>query len=155
APLVKGLFLNTAWAIQAETIKDEILGSGNGLAGQKFTLAKFPVIEEAVWVNELGSLSEAERKALAEKKDIEVQENKDVKGNVTGFWIHWNSVDDLTGATATDRVYAIDPTFGSVQFGDGVHGAVPPVGRDNIKATYRAGGGERGNVAALQVSDLR
>ncbi|HYO91181.1 MAG TPA: putative baseplate assembly protein, partial [Pyrinomonadaceae bacterium] len=54
-----------------------------------------------------------------------------------------------------DRVYTIDQTFGLIEFGDGVHGRVPPIGRDNIRATYRAGGGEAGNVAAGEIKTLR
>jgi predicted phage baseplate assembly protein len=32
---------------------------------------------------------------------------------------------------------------------------VPPFGRDNLKATYQAGGGAKGNVAAAQITTLR
>ncbi|HTG17748.1 MAG TPA: baseplate J/gp47 family protein, partial [Blastocatellia bacterium] len=35
------------------------------------------------------------------------------------------------------------------------HGMVPPIGKDNIKATYSAGGGSRGNVAAALIKSLR
>jgi hypothetical protein len=155
APQVKGLYLNTAWAIQAETMQDEILGSSTGIADQIFTLAKFPVIEEEIWVNEFGALTESERKTLTENTEIDKEEVQDAEGNVIAFWILWLPVDDLTDAKETDRVYAIDRTFGQIQFGDGVQGVVPPIGRDNITATYRAGGGVQGNVGASQITGLR
>ncbi len=155
APQVKGLYLNTAWAIQAETIQDEILGSSTGIADQTFTLAKFPVIEEEIWVNEFGTLTESERKTLTENTEIDKEEVQDAEGNVIAFWIRWLPVDDLTEAKETDRVYTIDRTFGQIQFGDGVQGVVPPIGRDNITATYRAGGGAQGNVGASQITGLR
>lgn len=47
----------------------------------------------------------------------------------------WTAVDDLAGAGPDDRVYAFDPETGTVTFGDGVHGAVPPAGAP-IRADY-------------------
>ncbi|HKP35974.1 MAG TPA: hypothetical protein VJT71_03880, partial [Pyrinomonadaceae bacterium] len=35
---------------------------------------------------------------------------------------------------ATARVYALDETNGEIRFGDGVHGKIPPIGRDSIVA---------------------
>ena len=66
SPVVNGIYLNTAWAAQTETIRDEILGSSDGIADQQYTLTKFPVIEEEVWVDELDTLTESERKSLVE-----------------------------------------------------------------------------------------
>ncbi len=43
----------------------------------------------------------------------------------------------------------------SVQFGDGLNGARPPSGSENIVAVYRVGSGLAGNVAAGQVSLLQ
>ena len=155
APLIKGIYLNTIWAIQAETILNEIVGSSVGIADQKFTLIKLPVIEEEIWVNELGTLTESERKAFTERKDVEIQTVKDAEGNLTEFNLRWRPIDDLAEAPATARVYRIDRTFGQVQFGDDVRGMVPPIGKDNIRATYRAGGGAKGNVAASLINTLR
>jgi hypothetical protein len=155
APLLRGVYLNTAWAIQAETISNEILGSSAGNAGQQYALAKFPVVEESIWVNELRALTESERKTLAGSADLAVLEVKDEQGNLTEFWVRWSAVDDLTAAARGDRVYAIDRTFGQVRFGDGVQGIVPPIGRDNIRATYQAGGGSAGNLAAGLITALR
>jgi predicted phage baseplate assembly protein len=152
---VQGLYLNTVLASQAETIQDEILGSSRGVANQTFTLATFPVITEQLWVNELAALSEGERAALKARDDVEIDDLKDDQGTTTAFWVRWQPVDDLTEAHAADRVYSIDRTFGQVQFGDGIHGMVPPAGRDNLQGTYQAGGGVRGNVAASLITALR
>jgi hypothetical protein len=155
APRVQGLYRNTVWALQAETVQDEILGSSSGVANQTFVMAKFPVIAEQLWVNELATLSEGERTALAERNDIEVDDVKDDQGTTIAFWIRWQSIDDLTEAQATDRVYSIDRTFGQVQFGDGIHGMIPPPGRNTIKVTSQAGGGSQGNVEAGAITALR
>jgi Baseplate J-like protein len=155
APQVKGVYLNTVWATQAETIQSEIVGSSSGVAAQRFTLTKSPVILEAVWINEFGTLTETERKLLAAGSDYEVELTKDAEGNVTEFYIRWSPVDDLSEAGPSARVYSIDRTFGQIQFGDGEHGMIPPLGKDNIKASYQAGGGSRGNVAATLINTLR
>jgi predicted phage baseplate assembly protein len=155
APKVKAIHLNTAWAIQAETITDEILGSGTGEADQAFMLAKLPVIEEEIWVDELGALSEAERKALMEGSDVDVDLRQDEDGNTLAFWVRWYPIEDLTEAQGTDRVYAIDHTFGQILFGDGLHGMALPIGRNNVRATYQAGGGASGNLEAGQITALR
>lgn len=155
APIVQGVYLNTAWAIQAETIQDELLGSSNGSANQEFKLTKSPVIEESIWVNELFTLTETERNKLSEQKDFEIKIKKDAENNVTEFLIRWLPIDDIAQAGPADRVYAIDRTFGLVDFGDGAKGQVPPIGKDNVKATYRSGGGSRGNVAATLIKSLR
>jgi len=113
------------------------------------------MVAEEVWVDELATLTESERKTLAELTPEDVREVRDDAGGLTRFYIRWSPAEDLAEASAADRVYAIDRTFGQVQFGDGEHGTVPPIGKDNIVATYRAGGGSRGNVAAGQITTLR
>lgn len=151
APKIKGMYLNTTTAIQAETIKNEILGSSNGTASQSFRLAKYPVIVEQIYVNELRAWSEGERKELIESNRFEIHESKDENGNAKEFWIKWTPVDDLTESAASDRHYEIDRTFGQIRFGDGVHGAVPPIGADSIKADYQSGGGSKGNVGPKDI----
>lgn len=156
APVVKGIYLNTAWGIQAATIQDELLGSSDGRANQNFSLTKSPVIDESIWVDELATLTETERKSLSERKDLETKSQEDAAGKDTRFLVRWKSIEDITEAQPGTRVYAIDRTFGVVSFGDGTkHGMVPPIGRDNIRATYRAGGGSKGNVATGLIKTLR
>jgi predicted phage baseplate assembly protein len=153
---VQGVYLNTAWGIQAETIQDEILGSSNGSANQEFKLTKLPVIAESIWVNELATLTEAQRTTLAQQTDFEVKIRKDAEDQVIEFLVRWQAIDDLAQAGPADRVYAIDRTFGLVTFGDGAsHGQVPPIGKDNLKATYQSGGGARGNVPRGAIKSLR
>jgi len=156
APIVKGVYLNTVWSLQTATIQDELVGSSDGTANQQFTLAKSPVIDEQIWVDELSTLTETERKTLTESGDLQIRTKQDPAGNVTAFLICWQAVEDITQSLPTDRAYAIDRTFAVVTFGDGVkHGLVPPIGKDNIQATYRAGGGSRGNLDKKLIKSLR
>ena len=71
------------------------------------------------------------------------------------FWGKWFHRDDLLEAKAKDRVYQSDRAFGKIEFGDGTHGAIPPIGRDNIKANYTTGGGKKGNVEVSKITELK
>jgi hypothetical protein len=59
----------------------------------------------------------------------------------TEGWIAWTQIEDLAAAGPEDRVYALEREHGELVFGDGRHGARPPTGRDNVRATYRYGAG--------------
>lgn len=155
APKVKGIYMNTTMAVQSESVKDEVPGSGHGSPSQAFTLARMPVYEESVFVNELGALSESERQELKNGGSYEVREEKDGDGMTTAFWVKWLPVELLMHSGPTDRHYEIDRTSGTVLFGDGKHGAMLPAGADNIRVSYRTGGGVKGNVGAGAVSMLR
>lgn len=52
-------------------------------------------------------------------------------------------------ATGDVRIFSVDLETGTVRFGDGVQGAVPPVGRGPIIATYDVGAGAIGNVVPI------
>jgi hypothetical protein len=64
-----------------------------------------------------------------------------------GPWVLWSEVTDTDDSPAGARVYALDDAKGDIRFGDGLHGRIPPAGRDSILAErYRRGGGERANA---------
>ncbi|MGC5328270.1 putative baseplate assembly protein [Brevibacillus sp. SYSU BS000544] len=155
SPKIKGIFLNTTMVTQAESIREEIFGTSNGTGTQSFVLTKFPVMDEEIYVNEVHSLSESERKDLVDHQRFTIHEVKDEKGGITEFWVKWMPVDDLKESNAADRHYEIDRVFGRIQFGDGIHGAVPPIGTDNMKANFRTGGGARGNVGPQAITTLQ
>ncbi|MBI4939645.1 MAG: putative baseplate assembly protein [Actinobacteria bacterium] len=69
----------------------------------------------------------------------------------------WQQVESLLDAGPDDRVYVVrQDEDGAVRvvLGDGVHGARPATGTENVTATYRVGIGEAGAVAARSVSLL-
>ncbi|GAA1383319.1 baseplate J/gp47 family protein [Catellatospora chokoriensis] len=71
--------------------------------------------------------------------------------------VRWSEVESLADAAATDRVYSVrtyDDGEVGVVFGDGVHGARPSTGIENITARYRVGIGQEGRVDADGVSLL-
>ena len=70
-------------------------------------------------------------------------------------WVVWEEVPDLELCPGGNRVCQIDRDAGTVKFGNGSHGRVPPFGRsEGIRVHYRCGGGIRGNVGPGKVNKL-
>jgi predicted phage baseplate assembly protein len=77
-------------------------------------------------------------------------------GAETAVWVPWQSRPNLGFSGPGDRHYTIERTHGRVEFGDGVHGLVPVVARDNIRARqYQSSqAGTAGNVPAGAITQV-
>jgi len=126
-PQLRRVLLNTIWAAQVTTISDEILGSATADPGQVFTVAQTPV---------------------QPGQQLTVRESADI-------WVQWDPVPDFYQSGPQDRRYTIDTLTGVIQFGDGAYGMIPPAGQNNIRLTYRTGGGEQGNRAGAAIVELK
>jgi hypothetical protein len=129
------IYGNVVASTQGET-KREILGSGNAaLALQRFPLKSSPMTY-------LPSPS-----AQGARDTLQLR--------VDG--VLWSESPRLTTLTREDKKYIVE-TDGtgqsSIRFGDGVHGSRLPSGVDNVRAEYRTGLGQSGNVKARQISQL-
>ncbi|WP_269849720.1 baseplate J/gp47 family protein [Methanosarcina horonobensis] len=150
-PKVLGFYLNSVWAVQASTTYNEVVGSSSGEPDQEFSLIHIPVLDEEVWINEYGSISEIERKSL--RKDLQEIE-KDSEGDLKKLWVRWQRVEDFLESKETDRHYTLDRIGGKIRFGNRIEGKIPPAGFENIRATYRSGGGKAGNIEAMKISKI-
>ncbi|WP_222916098.1 putative baseplate assembly protein [Natrinema sp. SYSU A 869] len=154
-PTLDGLYPNTQWAYNTRTIEDEVLGSSDGSHEQSFACAHAPVIDVGVWIDESETLSTSERRDLIAERPDDVRRVTDASGDVTECWIRWRQVSDFLESASTDRHYVVDRIDGTVSFGDGNRGRIPPAGQGNITVTYTTGGGRDGNVAANTITDLQ
>jgi hypothetical protein len=68
-------------------------------------------------------------------------------------WHAWHLKQDLDDSGPGDLDFLLDPTAGTITFGDGAHGRVPPAGA-LIFASYRVTRAEAGNVGAGKVNRL-
>ena len=130
-PSLLGAWLNAAWVEAAQTQTREVLGSSQGAPSLVVTLARPPLLHATLElrVNEpLGDEEVAALRALDPKAVL-----TEVDG-LAGQWVRWRAVDDVADAAAGARVYALDEATGTVTFGDGLNGMIPPIGRDNIVA---------------------
>ncbi len=64
-------------------------------------------------------------------------------GDGAGFTL-WRQTDSITTAGPGDRVFELDRVGGEICFGDGAHGARPPVD-GSVQVGYRGGDGAAGN----------
>jgi hypothetical protein len=155
-PLIENIHINTVFALQAESVENEILGSGTGTGGKKFQTRKAPVMDETVWIDETGFLTDEEKEfIIKENGEDSISEIKDETGKTTRIWVRWQPKQDFLGSSAKDRHYVMDGASGQITFGSGVQGKIPPRGRDNIKISYRIGGGRQGNVKADEITTIK
>jgi predicted phage baseplate assembly protein len=123
---------------QAETMTDEVIGVAEGVAGQRFQMARTPVVP---W-----------------EEPLVVHVSDDEEG-----WQVWTEVTTFAQSGPSDRHFTIDNTTGEVAFGPVVRntdgsltnfGALPAKGAIVKVPEYRTGGGRQGNVAkgAIKVS---
>jgi hypothetical protein len=126
---------NLARATHGETVAGEVVGSGDGSRSfQAFTLAKRPVTQVRSAAAPGGAQS-----TLSLRVDQ----------------VQWQAVASLLGQPAAARVYTTelgDDGATTVRFGDGVTGARPPTGRNNLTATYRQGLGQAGNLGPGRIT---
>jgi len=128
----------TVAAIHADRVGGDVLGEADGSAGQRFPLARKPVLETG---------------------DVPVLEVSSSEG-----WQEWSCVPDFAGSGRDDPHFRLDRAAGVVEFGPAVrltdgsmrsHGRVPPEGATVRLREYWTGGGSAGNVRAGALCVLR
>ena len=131
APQLRAIRLNTVPAVQARTVREEILGGADGRRNQRFQLANKPVLPESLVVTIDDGIGER----------------------------RWTIVADLLASGPTDEHLALNPTTGELAAGDGRNGAIPVANihapdSNVIAREYRYGGGRTGNVPAGAIRNL-
>jgi len=119
-------------------IANENLGSSTGEPNQTFPLGATPVVLETLKVE----LDEG-------AGPIEWQRR-------TNLLYHVEADGQIETSSADARDYYVqfnEDGRAAVVFGDGEYGRKPPVGRDNVRASYVNGGGAIGNVPAWSIVD--
>src|SRR5262249_49408978 len=126
-PRLKAVLLNTVWASNRIKITNETLGSSNAEAFQRFEIASSrPILP-----------------------------GQSGEGRYDGIWKERHERRARYKSTPSDTHYTLDRLRGSVRFGNGQHGMIPPEGIGNIRITYWIGGGERGNVPAGAINQMK
>ncbi|MGK8558154.1 baseplate J/gp47 family protein [Nocardia gipuzkoensis] len=122
---------------EGRLIRDEILGTSDGSAHQRFPLVHSRVLLRPPGPGPAGG-------------DVVVLARL---GATTAAWTRRDAL-AFSGADQRDFTVEIDDEDrATLSFGDDVLGAVPPAGA-KLVATYRVGGGQAGNVAAGAVQTL-
>lgn len=150
-PQLGRIATNTVWASHAHTTTHEALGSSSGARGHVFQLSQTPVLEgQQIEVGEPEPPADQDLARLhAEEGDGAVTHDGAI------YWVRWHAVADFWASGSRDRHYTFDAATGTVTFGDGLSGMIPPIGTSNVRASYRSGGGPDGNVAAGAIAQLK
>jgi hypothetical protein len=130
-PALRGAYLNAVWAHAAETMTRELVGSSEGAPELTLQLARPPLLKDSL------ELRVKEPLGTEERDDLLKNDPNLVKSAVTdlpGDWVLWTQVADPMDHEASARVYSLDEDTGVIRFGDGQHGAIPPIGVDTIVA---------------------
>jgi predicted phage baseplate assembly protein len=133
-PRLKTVLTNTIPATQGQTVVDETL-TAPSLPHQTVRLLHRPVLHQTL--------------------QLELLEED-------GQYHQWVEVPDFDASAPHDRHYTIDLQEGLMQFGNGIHGRIPPPvadaghgDRGNVRAkSYRFGGGANGNVLANTITRI-
>jgi len=160
--LPRRLLLNTVLAAQTIRLENEILGSSNGRPNQVFHALRRPIIGKLAL--EVCEVREA-RMAMDEWGAVHSRQEWFRAPGSAGIpasagetwitWVTWIEVEDFSVSSSGSPHYVVDRRTGSIRFGDGRHGRIPPSGANNIRLReYHTGGGARGNVAAGAITQL-
>lgn len=120
---------------------------------RQITLLHPHVIGVELWVDELSQMSENQLKQLSNEYEIELVRSPE--GILRNAWVKWKEVSDFFDATSTSRCFCIDKNAGVITFGDGRHGRIVlPERKENIRISYRCGGGLRTNLPAGAINRM-
>lgn len=150
-PRISALRLNLVEALQREQAEEERFSVSTYEANKTLTLLHTPVLDLQVWVDEVGGLAVADAQALAQTMPQRVKLAWEDRV-LTHCWVLWQRRDQLALAGPEERCYSLDPYEGTLTFGDGIHGRVPPQGEETLRVRYAFGGGSRGNQPAGTVT---
>ncbi len=124
---VSWLGVNAVEIDQRTTFNLVVLGVSDGTASQQFSLARTQVDPDTF-------LLEVDMPGL-------------------GYQL-WQAVDDLNPLQGAVQAFVLDSEAGTVTFGNGVQGMIPPAGRRVRARTMRAGGGAAGNLPAGSLTTI-
>jgi predicted phage baseplate assembly protein len=143
SPSVRGIAASTvggtADAVHADVVVDEIAGTSEGVAGQRFLLRRRPVVPG--------------------DRPTSVRVSDDEEG-----WQEWTQVPDFSASGPDDRHFVLDAVGGEISFGPAVrepdgavraYGATPAKGARIKVDVYLTGGGRLGNIAPRSISILK
>ena len=116
-----GDYIYSILAVQGESIKNDYIGSSNGTPYQSFSLSYLEVLIDSIELY----VNEGDGETL------------------------WRRVDNFQDCDEDSKVYTVsvdEYDNCTIEFGSGVRGKIPAIFDNGIRANYRVGGGEIGNV---------
>lgn len=167
-PALRGVYLNTAIALNRSTYPEVLVGSSNGEPDQTFALVKGPLLAGDLWVRE------TERPTAHELRELDIEHAEDrgepappesapspnVRAADTApeVWVRWRRSPNFRLSNARSRHYLLDSVAAIVRFGGGRQGLIPGAARNNLVfRDLQTGGGASANRDAgpLAVKEMK
>ncbi|HTJ46934.1 MAG TPA: putative baseplate assembly protein [Kofleriaceae bacterium] len=155
-PRMRRILANCVDAFNQVTISNETLGSSDGSPMQAMKLLRGPLLED-----EIVEVRERQHPAQDDINDLAgggADAVRPVDPNNTESqecWVRWKRVESFFESGPKSRHYMLDYVTGTLSFGDGRKGMVPPEGKNNVVCNrYFIGGGAGGNVNANTITSL-
>jgi predicted phage baseplate assembly protein len=153
-----GIWGNAVWATQGQRFDQETLGTSDGAPRQgfRFPPQRVPVLQdEQIEVREWAGDGETWRTAVLGVPPQDLRIDRDpLSGSPRAVWVRYTVRPHLYRSGPQDRHYVLERSTGLLRFGDGRHGMIPPAG-SAVRASYRSGGGARGNLPVAAIDELR
>ena len=152
-PVIKRVLLNSVKAVNVDSHREEYFAMNVYTENAEFALSSSDVLDFTLYVNESGSISDADADALeADGRIIRISGND---GITTETWVRWEELNSFAVTNNNSRCYLLDRNAGKFVFGNGRKGRIPPVSDiNNIRVVYTTGGGERTNVEVGSIVGL-
>ena len=152
-PVLAGIYMNTVGIAGVDRSDTEYFRMEVFQENTRFRLMHKRVIQAEVCVNEVETLSGQELEALTSAG--QVKPVYDETGILREAWVRWTRREDFSESGSEDRDYVLDQNEGTILFGNGRRGRIPPAARvNNIRVEYLSGGGERTNLPPGAVNQL-
>jgi len=129
-----GEYIHKVEVVNGVTINNEVIGSSTGLPNQRFKL-KYPNVTQ-----------------IDDELIVQVDEGQ---GFVT--WEKRDEIIDPSISVANRRFYSYETdadNYTWIKFGSGVDGKIPEEGVDNVRVTYRVGGGKDTRTGSNTITEI-
>lgn len=152
-PLLKGIYMNSVRIKNVDLRETEYFRMENYKPNKSFYLMNTNETEIEVWVDEITETGNEISESFDEDKKIE--KTYDESGMLTEVWHLWTEAEDFANSDAGSRHYITDRNAGTISFGNGTHGRIPPTSKkENIRVRYGCGGGKHTNLLPGSISRM-
>lgn len=152
-PVLMGIHMNTVRITGVDRSDTEYFRMEVFQENTRFRLLHKRVIRAEVYVNEVEHVSSQELERLV--REGNVRPVYEETGILKEAWVRWRRRPDFSESGEDDRDYVLDQNEGTILFGNGRRGRIPPAARkNNIRVEYVSGGGERTNLPAGAVNQM-
>ena len=128
-PRVRMVVTNAIDAYNHETIRNETLGSSDGSPLQQFKFLRGPLLEDEVdrGPREADAAGRGDRRP---RRRTRCARSSPRTRRTTRCWVRYKRVESFFASGPRSRHYTLDYVTGTIAFGDGRRGIVPPEGKN-------------------------